>query len=331
MSSNPVELDLDRIGDITPDSIEREYDIGLSNTVYINQVSPSYHRLQQAEVQSIKDKLEARFGTGAVVEVEVLLRNLKNASCEPSTSQTYEWLVQKALGAPGIIRGGGSSIQEMPEHSVETFREHYRISQAFLRREFSRTIPLYRGLYPEEFVPLVKAILDNPYSSSFLLHSPVVTSYTLSKDVANNFSKGVRIQWQLQDDAIAFAADCLRKPPQSIKPEGEMHVLSGSLLLNAERFMMTLSEEYPLVDVIRRMATPEDLPQQIHSDLLRLFEMFVDYEVQSESKQATNRLWLWYRYCKREKELSDDQLELAKAVVTHISGEHDWRPDNDLQ
>lgn len=329
MTPNLAELDLAAVGDVSPPSVEDDFQIDLTETVYIPQVRPSYHRLQQSEVRAITDTLADRYDEAAVREIELLFRNMKKASYQPATSQTYEWLVRHSLDAPGQIRGDGDSVEELPDHAIDVFREHYRTTQAFLHREFSRTTPLYRGLYPEEYTPLVRAILDHPYQSAYLLSSPVVTSYTLSKDIADSFSDGVRIQWDLQDNAVAFAADCLRKPPTSLSPEGEMHVLSGSLLLSNERFIVTLSEEYSLTDLIRRMTTPSDLPVSMHQDLLDLLELLVEFEIQTNTRQATNRLWLWYRYCDREGVLSEKELELAKGIVTYISGKENWQPDRE--
>jgi len=327
MATNYTPLDLAHVGDTTLDCVQSEFGIDLNNLVYIKQFRPRYHRLTKGDVQSIRQELKERYSDDGVDAVESLFEKMKRASYEPKTSQTYDWLVQMALEAPGSVRGGGTAVQELPAEAPDIYQAHYRITQAMLRNEFMRTPTLYRGLYPEEYLPLVRAMLDNAYKSAFVAHSPVVTSFSLSESTAKKFSEGVRMEWPLQDNAVAFAADLLREPPQSCQPEGEMHVLSGALILRPDRFQLCLSTEQPLISVIKRMATPADLTDAEHQDLLLLLEHVAKAKLQTKTPQATNRLWQWYRYCERNEVFDEAQeYDIAKGAVTAISGKRNWQP-----
>lgn len=146
MCVNYTEYQPPEVGDTTPQAIESEFNIDLDKRIYVNQISPPYHRLSDGEIKKLEENLKERFSKELVGKLITTFRNMKNASMEPGNSQTYDWIVRQALESPGYIRQGGGAVQELPPEICDLYTEYYRVTQAFLRREFpSGRVEIYRG------------------------------------------------------------------------------------------------------------------------------------------------------------------------------------------
>jgi hypothetical protein len=320
MCENYVPYELPNLGNTSPPSIEDEFDINLNHRTRIPRCSPTYHRLSQTEIRSLEQLLREDYPDEAVTQLLTLFKKLKRASYEPQISQTYEYLVRQALECPGEIRQGGKHVEELHSDIYDIYQDLYRISQAFLRREFPSQPTIYRGLYREEYYKIVRKILCNPHEDGYLLEGKPVSSYTISQDVAMGFEKGILLEWDLIDDLVAFAMDFIRDVPRGSDPEGELHVLSGKLYVESNAFRITFSGDRSLVDTIRLMSTPSELAESAHQDIRKLLETLVDYKVEIDNTPVKTRLWRWFNYCEYENIFSSEEENLAEASVTYIVG-----------
>ncbi|WP_459888698.1 hypothetical protein [Halostagnicola bangensis] len=246
---------------------------------------------------------------------------MKNASMEPENSQTYDWLVRQALECTGYIRQGGNAVQKLSPEVCDLYTEYYRVTQAFLRREFpSRSVNIYRGLYSEEYSKIAEAMIKEPYREGYLIQSPAATSYSLSRDIAEKFEEGIIAEWTLIDNTIAFAADMLHKHPSHQDPEGELHVMAGNAFVRSDSFVMRFNDEIPLIKAIRLMSTPNSLDEDDHGSILDLLNELFAQEIQIDDQQANTRLWTWFEHCERNTIFDSKTETFARKLVQYVVG-----------
>jgi hypothetical protein len=234
------------------------------------------------------------------------------------------------LQAPGHIRSGGGAVEELDTEASDIYRQFYRLTQAYIQSEFdlysdsdtsftSSTL-LYRGMYPEEYASLIGKLIEHPYESAYLLEENVASSYTLSREIAENWDEGIVVTWPLIGEAVAFACDLLRQPPQRVDPEGEVHVLTGALCLDSSRVLVNLRTTQQAKDLIRPMSSPAFLSEPEHRDILQLLVVLENQAVTAETFQANQRLWRWYDYCDQNSVFDKKRLTLAHELVYAIVG-----------
>ncbi|QAU14566.1 hypothetical protein EKH57_18015 (plasmid) [Halorubrum sp. BOL3-1] len=332
--SPPYKTGIQLIDSLDFDSVEDEFDIDLCDTARVSHFSPTYYKLSSSESDELFESLRSKHRSKSVTFVKMLLENMKLSSNEPSISQTYEHLVRNSLECPGYIRGGGDEVQDIDDTCYPVFKDLYRVTQAFLKNNQHDELQLSRGMYPEEFCEVISGLMEEPTNEAIELHSPVVTSYSLSEEKAKKCTEGVIATLSISPRPVAFAHDFLLSPPKHTGPEGEVHVLSYDLIVPSEALRIHFGrDDYgdaprSLPRTIQNMSTPSTLTSVQHHDIENLFRLLFkidNSECQNSLRvldpDANSRAWTWYDYAE-SKNLVEEQ-ELTKKYTEYLFGPKD--------
>ncbi|WP_083900020.1 hypothetical protein [Haloferax denitrificans] len=315
------------------DTFKDDFGLDLSQQVCVSQATPKYFKLKKDIVEDFVSLVRGIHGDKPTKKVRKLLDDMKTASNQPTVGQTYDHLVREALGCSGYIRGDGKSVRSLAEGSTDTYRDFYRLTQAFLSQQQGTRSGLYRGLYPEEIAPILAAVLEQPDNPIIELESTVVSSFSLSEKVSQSFSRGLICEFDPQDTGIAFAPDCFFKSPKHTGLECEFHVLTGAIQLPTDKLLVyfhdrdTNREPRRLRRTIQSMNTPATLDAVQHRDIARLLDIIVeedlandDYNLTVQTPDANERLWNWIDYTETQSVFSENRMDILTEYTTYIVG-----------
>jgi hypothetical protein len=191
-------------------------------------------------------------------------------------------------------------------------------------------------MYPEEFCEVVSGLIEEPTSEAIELHSPVVTSYSLSEEIAQMCTEGVIATLSIPFRPVAFAHDFLIEPPIHTGPEGEVHVLSHHLIVPSDSLFIHFGpEDYgdgrrPLRRTIQGMSQPSNLSGLQHRDIGNLLRLLFKTDRSQESSSlrvlntgANSRAWTWYEYVETEGLVPQERLNLTRKHIKYLFGPED--------
>ena len=240
---------------------------------------------------------------------------MKRASSEPQTSQSYELLVKQSLDAIGPVRGGGEEAMEPLDGSTEVIQQYYRLSQAILRNEFTASTIIHRGLRVEDASRLAVDIIEDPNKGGIILESSVVSNYTISQEVAKRWAEGLVVDFGLGDNLVAVANDYIYSY-SDIRPEGEVHLLSGKVLFHPESIKMVgKSDTHLAMQTVKQLTRPETLTDDQHWAVLELVDVAGESGRKIECRDGVIRLKTWLEHIQDNNVFPKGGLEVASEAI----------------
>jgi hypothetical protein len=302
-----------------------------------------YHALDREEFRRIVKNLEEEFDYGgAVADVIQRIQHWKAGGSGDPVAARHEELLKDELGIHKPIRdtiGESDSPDECTEKEEEFIKHLIELSDAYVEYHHGDSIQVYRG-YGYGLGHLGARLFDNPNADKYEVETTVLTNFTLSEKVANQYGD-LRIELKAEPKYIALAIDHLlwHKNKDDWYTDAEVQLRGDEIPQIPSENLTTPEASGSIGELIQELPTEEirDVTEFYQTSPLTANDLSVIATLLSEigaedeevlTKEAKSRILNWYRLYSHLASVEPSRFEEDEmgpnslwGVVKQITGE----------
>lgn len=268
----------------TPLSYELHQDVDFSDTTEItakHQTSEMTHKaLSEAQQDAFLNDLREEYGSATVDELLDNLYTWKKGTYSEE-AQWFEKIAKTNYDVDSPIRFPSDfDAPEPDQDTLDAYHELNVLSAEFMRRYFTDTdgsVDAYRGFRGTQSSQLAAEILSNPDNKKWFFEDTTLQNYTLSEDIAHDFSEGVEVEivYNVDDHQMLAPDFALWDSIDSTNRDAEINLVGGNrhfpreklsfsgidvdTILTKDVTKFTTSEHEALKLLVDKMYTKEQL------------------------------------------------------------------------
>lgn len=283
-----------RVGNPTPYSYDLSEKVGYHRT---ESVSPffgadSYEVLNSNEEGVMISELKTQFGDDRVNDFLDKIGTWKESPLTEE-GQFLEKAAKQAYEIDADLRGEGSIQSPDPDDEyVELFHELSIASQEVLNQNVADDngkINLYRGMNEYQTGELGEEVFNNPEASRWSHSDTVFQNYTIRKDVADEFAKGMEVEVTADvEDNTLLAPDFIFEDSIQFIRNAEVHAVGGDR--HFSRDSVTFNGYSPEVILDKKL---DDFSPDEHDAMKAVVDNMYDRDAFVENDEGIDRLNKW--------------------------------------
>lgn len=279
--------------------------------------SETHPRFEDEEIQSLFKCLAERRDKKTARHLTRLVQRWKDGVEKNQTDALeYESIAVAALDSNAPVRYGRKDSYSVPRKEKETFRDLYRVSQAFFLHNYDESTIVHRGVRDLSVAKLFAQALDSPNASKYIIDTSAISNFTATKAVSHDYSTGVVIEPELPRDNAVMMVDHIF--PTS-KPEDEIHVAGGRLALPPEKIIHLgnySGDERKVQTTSKSLESPVNLSKEHLEDIFTIFEIMGEKDIGVRTQEGKEKIDNWFTAYQTH--ISDEKIETLRYMIEYI-------------
>jgi hypothetical protein len=302
--------------------------------------------LSESQQERFLNQLEKKYGTEAVEKIQNSIK-LRKENVEGGLSELQGYANQ-ANAEDFAIRDENASFRggEVTEKEVAAFREMQKLSQEFLRENYTNAdgkVELYRGL-GEQQADVIRQAFDDPSAAGYdWPNDQRSIGYTTDRDVAEKHNHGggvVREEVEVEDvdiamDHVTGESVGFLKKEQEVIAKNNRTIAGDTVEIRGRYSVLDLERSHevsgPAQKTIQKVDRDEldSMSDAEHETIMAgISSMREAQNAKStdglETQEGVNRIEKWKRYA--EKNFPDD-YDAVVEDAEHVIGNAEHDPD----
>jgi hypothetical protein len=279
--------------------------------------SLNFQRLSDHQIKNLFKSLAERSDGRSTTKIKDFIEGWKDGVEKNQLDAfKYESLAKQALDSDASVRFKNGRSYSASEREMDVYKDLYRISQSFIYKNYNKNKKIYRGIRNLSVAKIFAQALDRPDASRFVIETSVISNFTGTKEVSNDYSSGIVIESPIMTCCTIMMVDHVF--PTST-PEDEVHIAGGKLAVPPEKVLHVgyhTDDERKLSTTVEALDKLYDIVKPYLDDILAIFEIMGKREIGVRTQEGREKVDNWLKLYQTH--VSDDKIEKIMPLINYI-------------